>query len=401
MLLLRFNLVQTVAFACFLFALGVYLYNYFHLESDINIPPVIIGGTIFIIARIILKGKINFEFDFTFFEICSTIFFTIIGFGITIDFLKQAKTEVFRLLLSATGLLIVQNILAIFLGKALGLSPLISFMTGSAALTGGAGTASAVASSLEPYTKTQGLMEIGIAFSSLGVLFASLFVTPFCTKIIEKKNLFSTKNPKPQNTRIIKNLFLNETHTKITLENILMTIFQICFIAGIAITLSNYLEACNVYVPSILIAVFLAICLRGLFDKIFKAQVSPRLLRFFADFNLMLLLALSIMSIDLQHLHSLSIPLFIIFTTQILTTFAWCYFVTYRLMGANYKGAVAMAGHLGFGIGIAENALVNVENLSKLYEPNPEIAFATFVVGAFLINIVNINFLYLLFKLTF
>lgn len=74
MLLLKFDLVQTIAFACFLSVSGLYIYNYFRMESSANVPPVIVGGIIFVIARFLLKGKINFEFDFTFFEPSSTLF---------------------------------------------------------------------------------------------------------------------------------------------------------------------------------------------------------------------------------------------------------------------------------------------------------------------------------------
>lgn len=399
MLLIKFDLVQTVAFACFLYVIGLYIYNYFRLESAANIPPVIVGGIIFVIARLLLKGKINFEFDFTFLEPSSTIFFTIIGFGITANFFKHTRKEVFRLLLSATGLLILQNLLAYLLGSTLGLPPLISFMTGSVALTGGPGTVSSVAETIKSLTRTPGLMEVGLAFSSLGVLFASLLGTPFSTNIIEKQNLFPTKHPIESNTKISRNVFFNEEHAKITLESILMTLFQICFVAGIAITLSSYFARLHFAIPSILIAIILAICLRGLFDSIFKTHVSPQLLRFFADFNLMILLALSMMSIDLHYLLALSLPLLVMFIAQLILAFAWCYFVTYRLLGNNYKGALAMSGHIGFSIGTTENALVNIENLSIIYEPNPKTVFATIVVGAFLIDIINLNLLYLYFNL--
>ena len=399
MLLLKFDLVQTVAFACFLFVIGLYLYNYFHMQSDINVPPVIVGGIIFVITRLLLKGKINFEFDFTFLEPSYTIFFTIIGFSITADFFKHTKKEIILLLLSATGLIIIQNLVAYFLGKGLGLSPLISLMTGSATLTGGAGTATSVAATLEPLTKTEGLMEVGIAFSSLGVLFASLLGTPFCSQIIKRNNLHTQRSFSTDAKKITKKIFFSEGHAKITLESILMTIFQICLIAGIAITLSNYLSSRKIIIPSILIATFLAICLRALFDHAHKSYISPQLLRFFADFNLMILLALSMMSIDLHNLSNLSLPLLVIFIVQLLLTFAWCYFVTYRLFGSDYNGVFAMSGHIGFGIGTTENALVNIENLSILYEPNPEITFATIAVGAFLIDIININLIYFIFNL--
>ena len=401
MLLLKFDLIQTIAFACFLYILGIYVYDYFRMESSANIPPVIIGGAIFVIARLLLKDKINFEFDFTFLVPSSTIFFTIIGFGISIDSFKVAKREIAYLLASAVGLLLLQDVVSFFLGKLLGLSPLVSFMTGSVSLTGGIGTVSSFISAIEPFMDTKGVMEIGIAFCSLGILVVSLMGTQFCARVIKRHNLHSVQNTTQNEKHISQFLFLEEQNSKVTLESILMTLFQICFIAGVAITLSHYFATLGYAIPSILIATIFAIVLRWCFDKTSKSHISHKILRYCANFNLMILLALSMMSINLDYLTTLSLPLLVIFLAQVALAIAWCYFVTFKLFGSNYRGVLAMCGHLGFGLGITENSLVEMGNLSNTYEPDYKVTFATLIVAAFLIDIVNVYVLYLYFNLIY
>ena len=211
--------------------------------------------------------------------------------------------------------------------------------------------------------------------------------------------LHSAQDSRQGKKHITQLLFLDKENTKITLESVLMTLFQICFIAGVSISLSNYFATLGHAVPSILIAIMLAIVLRWCFDKTSKTHISHKLLRYCANFNLMILFALSMMSINLDYLTTLSLPLLTIFIAQVILAIAWCYLVTFKLFGSNYRGALAMCGHIAFGLGLTENSLVDIENLSNTYEADYNVTFATLIVGAFLIDIVNAYILFLYFNL--
>ena len=74
---------------------------------------------------------------------------------------------------------------------------------------------------------------------------------------------------------------------------------------------------------------------------------------------------------------------------QVVVTVGYAALVTFRLMGRDYEAEVCTTGHIGFGIGIASNAVANMEAMTVRYGTAPRSMVMVPIVGAFFIDLLN------------
>ncbi|GAL24460.1 sodium/glutamate symport protein [Vibrio variabilis] len=67
--------------------------------------------------------------------------------------------------------------------------------------------------------------------------------------------------------------------------------------------------------------------------------------------SLSLFLAMALMSLQLWNIFDLAIPFLVILGVQSVVLAIFAYYITFRVMGKNYDGAVIAGGHCGFGLG--------------------------------------------------
>jgi len=67
----------------------------------------------------------------------------------------------------------------------------------------------------------------------------------------------------------------------------------------------------------------------------------------------------------------------------------YAYFVTFRLMGADYDAAVLSAGHCGFGLGATPTAVANMQSVTERFGPSHKAFLIVPMVGAFFIDFIN------------
>jgi ESS family glutamate:Na+ symporter len=79
----------------------------------------------------------------------------------------------------------------------------------------------------------------------------------------------------------------------------------------------------------------------------------------------------------------------VILSAQAVVMAAYAYFVTFRLMGADYGAAMMAGGHCGFGMGATPNAVANMEALAERFGHSPRAFLVVTIVGAFLIDFTN------------
>ena len=151
MLNIKMDMIQTVGLAVVILIIGRFLRKKVKFFETYCIPSPVIGGFLFAIINLFLRqmNLIIFEFDNTLQSFFMTLFFTSIGFNASWRLLKIGGRKVIMFLIVSIILVVLQNILAVGIGYATGVDPLIALLTGSTAMTGGHGTAAAMAPIVE------------------------------------------------------------------------------------------------------------------------------------------------------------------------------------------------------------------------------------------------------------
>ena len=70
---------------------------------------------------------------------------------------------------------------------------------------------------------------------------------------------------------------------------------------------------------------------------------------------------MALMGLKLWQLLDLALPLLVMLIAQVVLVGLFAYFITYRIMGKNYEGAVFASATCGFGMGATPNAIANME----------------------------------------
>ena len=125
---IKMDMIQTVGLAVIILILGRFLRTRVKIFETYCIPSPVIGGFLFAIINLILRqtNLIIFEFDNTLQSFFMTVFFTSIGFNASWRLLKVGGKKVVLFLLCAIGLVILQNVVAVGVGMATGVDPLVA-----------------------------------------------------------------------------------------------------------------------------------------------------------------------------------------------------------------------------------------------------------------------------------
>ena len=141
----------TLLMAVLLLVLGRWVQSHIRVLEKYFIPPPVIGGFIvsIVLSCLAYFRIIELEFDAFLQQMLMIAFFTTVGFTASLKFLKKGGKFVVLFLFCATGLLILQNIVAILLAWIMGKDTSFGMALGSITMTGGHGTAAAFAPLLE------------------------------------------------------------------------------------------------------------------------------------------------------------------------------------------------------------------------------------------------------------
>lgn len=151
MLTVNFNMAETLAVAIVVLLLGREVKKRVNFLEKFFIPAPVVGGVIFSILLLIGNntGAFTFNFDGVLKDFLMLIFFTTIGFTASGKLLKKGGVGVVIFLITATVLVIIQDVVGVSMAKVFGLNPLLGLAVGSIPLTGGHGTSGAFGPVLE------------------------------------------------------------------------------------------------------------------------------------------------------------------------------------------------------------------------------------------------------------
>ena len=390
MLNIKMDMIQTVGLAVIILILGRFLRKKVKFFETYCIPSPVVGGFLFAIINLILRktNLVIFEFDNTLQSFFMTLFFTSIGFNASWRLLKVGGKKVVMFLIMAVTLVVLQNVVAVGVGYLTGVDPLIALLTGSTAMTGGHGTAAAMAPIVEELGHT-GAKSVAIAAATFGLIAGSSLGGPLANRLIKGKKL-EVVAEKVDNEKVRNDEFLfNNDVRKLDGENFAKAFFLILlsmFIGSYVSTfLNQFLNFPNYIGPMIVAAV-----LRNISDNTTKFDLHYEEVHILEDVSLNLFLGMAMISLKLWELGNVAGQLAVLLLAQALLAWVFIYFVTFRFMGRNYDAAVLSAGHVGFGLGATPNGIANMQSVCDKYKHSHIAFFVMPIVGALFIDFFNV-----------
>ena len=388
---IKMDMIQTVGLAVIILILGRLLRKKIKFFETYCIPSPVVGGFLFAIINLILRetNLVIFEFDNTLQSFFMTLFFTSIGFNASWRLLKVGGRKVVMFLIMAVTLVVLQNVVAVGVGYLTGVDPLVALLTGSTAMTGGHGTAAAMAPIVEELGHT-GAKSVAIAAATFGLIAGSSLGGPLANRLIKGKKL-EVVAEKVENEKVRNDEFLfNNDVRKLDGENFAKAFFLILlsmFIGSYVSTfLNQFLNFPNYIGPMIVAAV-----LRNISDNTTKFDLHYEEVHILEDVSLNLFLGMAMISLKLWELSSVAGQLAVLLLAQALLAWVFIYFVTFRVMGSNYDAAVLSAGHVGFALGATPNGIANMQSVCDKYKHSHIAFFVMPIVGALFIDFFNVT----------
>lgn len=391
----QFGMIQSVGLAVIILLIGKFLRAKIKFFQDFAIPSPVIGGFLFAIINMVLRstGTLVLEFDNTLQEFFMIIFFTSIGFNASVKVLKAGGPYVIKFLIIATGLCVLQNVVALVLGTVLGMEPGLALMTGSTPMTGGHGTAAGIAPLIEEAGVT-GAQTVAVSAATFGLVAGSLMGGPVANRLIEKGDLVTKKKESEKEDQFDDSLIATKERI-LTGDRINMAFFVILIAMALGIYLSNFLNGLvgkvtdKAALPIYIGPMLLAVLARYISDK--GANFVPvEEVEIVGSVGLNIFLSMALMTLRLWELAALAIPFIILLLGQTLLTFLYTNFVTFRFMGADYDAAVLAAGHCGFGMGATPNGVANMESVCEKFVYSKLAFFVLPIVGGMFIDFANL-----------
>ena len=399
---LELDMIQAIGLAVILLIIGRALRKRIRFFEKYCIPAPVIGGFLFAIITFIFKQSnfLEIKFDTTLQQFFMVMFFTSVGFNASLQVLKKGGKKVFIFLAVAVGLVILQNLVAVGLGPFVGLHPLLALMTGSTPMTGGHGTAAAIAPTIEAlgFKGAETASTIAIATATFGLIAGSMIGGPIADSLIKKYNLLPNeiinerKDAHFEEKDIYKNV-RKEEKTILDGEKFSYAFFYILIAMGIGSYLSILLKQ---FLPVLSLPVYIgpmiiAAIMRNIFDISEKLHAPIHEISIIEDVSLNLFLAMALMSLKLWQLIDLALPVIILLIAQIILIFFYLRFVTFKVMGGDYDAAVMVSGHAGFGLGATPNGIANMKSVTEKYIYSKVAFFVIPLVGALFIDFFNVS----------
>ena len=385
MLQLNFNMAETLAISIVVLLVGREIKKRVNFLEKFFIPAPVVGGVIFSILLLVghNTGAFSFNFDNVLKDFLMLIFFTTIGFTASAKLLKKGGIGVAIFLVTATVLVIIQDIVGVTLAKLFGLHPLLGLAVGSIPLTGGHGTSGAFGPVLEEMGVTGGL-SVSIAAATYGLIAGCLIGGPVAKRLKEKNGL----KPNYDDAGVSAESIEEVEEKPVSEETLFSAVVVIALSMGIGYFIAPMLKKHGIVIPAYIGPMFIAAIIRNIADAQ-KKLLPMREISITGNIALSLFLAMALMTLKLWELAALAIPIVSILLIQTVIMAAYAYFVTFNANGRDYDAAVIATGHCGFGLGATPNAMANMEVFTKENGPATRAFFVLPIVGALFIDFTN------------
>ena len=187
---IQLNMYHALALGAAMYALGLVLTKKIPVLSRFCIPAPLVGGLCFAVFNTILyaTGTAVITFDDTLQTVFMIMFFTTVGFTVSIPLLFKSGKAVIMLLILSIVMIILQNAVGSGVMALMGKNPLFGLACGSISMIGGPGTAAGIGPDLDAVGAIGGT-TVAVAAATFGLIFGSLLGGPIARKLIVKNHL--------------------------------------------------------------------------------------------------------------------------------------------------------------------------------------------------------------------
>ncbi|MBQ8646765.1 MAG: sodium:glutamate symporter, partial [Oscillospiraceae bacterium] len=370
MLEINLNMYHAVALAAVLYYLGTKLCEKVPLFNRYCIPAPLVGGVCFAALNTILyaTGVAYISFDATLQTVFMNIFFTTVGFTVSLPLLKKGGKAVLLCLLLGCVLTVMQNVVGCGIMGAFGRDPRLGLLVGSVPLIGGPGTAASYGALMDGMGIT-GSSVIGLAAATFGLVSGSVMGGPIARMRIERHNL-ECLNKGASEAEGEEDSFTSSNGNFVTGFMMLMLALGIGDWVGSQLTALTGLTF-----PGYIGAMVVAAVVRNVVDAM-GVHFPEQEIDVVGNMSLNLFLSMALAGLKLWQLVDLALPMIVTLAVQVVLMFLFAYFAVFNIMGRDYDAAVMTAGFIGFSMGATSNAMANMQVVTKKYGPSPISFFA-------------------------
>lgn len=382
-MVISLDLLQTVGLAVVVFYFGRWVKQQVRFLQTYFIPAPVVGGLIFsVLVLVAMKGfGVNVKMDATLQNFFMNLFFTCIGFTVSLKVIKQSGKQGAILSVVAVALLVIQNGVGVMLCDVFGINKLLGIAMGSISMSGGVGSGAAFGPTLEKLG-ADGATTIGVAAATFGLLMGSLVGGPVAKRLIDKHGLTSDY---AHDDESFKEKKASVPFVELTLLNAVLIVL---LAAAGGTLISALLKMTHLTFPYYVGCLFGGAVVRNIADARGVDLHMPEI-NAVGNITLNLFLSITLMRLNLAKLASLAGPMLVILMVQAAVMMVYAYFITFRSMGKSYDAAVMAAGHCGVGLGQTPNAIANMASVIERNGPAPNAWFVLPVITVVFINLLN------------
>lgn len=376
----------TLALAAAALVLGHHAVRRFDVLARYSIPDAVVGGLLFAAVVTALRaGRVEVAFDPALLTPLNVMFFTTVGLSADARSLVRGGRMLVLFFLVVAGGLVLQNAVGVPLARLFDLHPVNGLMTGSITLAGGHGTAAAWGTKFAEERNLQGIVELGIAAATYGLVVGGLLGGPFAGWLIRRHRVRGTGAAAGAAAATPAQAVGGD----LTVHGLVATLLLVFASMAVGFALYRAIGQGAFTLPSFIWALVAGAVLRNVLAATGLYRVDDRALELVGALSLSLFLAMIIMTLKLWELVDLAGPVLAILLVQTLVQLAYVATVTFRVMGRDYDAVLLSTGHLGFSLGSTATAMVNVQAVADRHGHSPLAFLLIPVMGAFLIDLAN------------
>ena len=384
---INLNSTTTLALAALLLIMGYSINKRVTILNKYCIPAPVVGGFLFMFLTWLghISSTFKFNFENIFQSTFMLAFFTTVGLGASFSLLKKGGKLLIIYWLTCGIISIFQNIIGITITKITGLEAPYALLSSAISMIGGHGAALAYGGTFAKMGYESAPL-VGAAAATFGLITAVLIGGPLGRRLIEKNNLRPDNNENFDQSVTEIN---TDKGVKLSDLDIIKNVVVILLCMAIGSYISTLIgKLIKMDFPSYVGAMFVAVIVRNLNEKIHMYNFSFSLVDSIGNVMLNLFLSLALMTLKLWELSGLIGGVLLVVACQVIFMIIIAYFVVFRILGSNYDAAVMCSGLCGHGLGATPSAIVNMTAINEKYGMSRKAMMIVPIVGAFLVDII-------------
>ena len=226
-----------------------------------------------------------------------------------------------------------------------------------------------------------GVMEIGVAFATIGLICGGLVGGPIGTWLVKKYDLTATS--------VVQKTESENCHDKnINSESVINSLLLLALCPGIGEFINIRLQTGGILLPGFLTAMGSGIVLSNLACWR-QWRIDDHSISLLGDVALKLFLAMSLMNMDLIGLINFLGPIAALMVMQVVLVVIIARLVIFPVAGGDYNAAVMSAGFAGIALGATPVGVANMQAVTSRFGSSPSAYIVIPLLGAFFLDISN------------